>query len=224
MAHTIAELYPYIRVELPGIPEPLLVGAVNQTISEFLSKSEMWRYTTPGLLDWTTALGFPALGAGAQLPPNGRLVRVDSVKFADDGVSLRTVPFKTRQQLDEIYSDWEVKTGNAPLYWTNDGPGNPRIIPIADADVTGSLKVRSVVSILTDSPPTALDDWLMHEFEEDFRHGTLARLMKIPGKDWTDLKGASAYALLFKAAIRKAKSRADAEFGQPCRETSYGGL
>ena len=222
MPHAIDTLYPFLRVELPGIPEPLLVSAVAKTVNDFLRMSEVWKYTTPTLLDWTTALVFPAINVGTEIPAETRATRIDTVKYAPDGVSLREVPFKTRQQLDNIYSDWEVKTGNTPLYWTYDGPGVPRIVPIAVANVLATIQIRTVLG--STESLVNLPDFIMHEFEDTIREGVLARLMKIPGKDWTNLTAAAAYASLFKAGYTKAKSRAQAEFGQPARETSYGGL
>jgi hypothetical protein len=221
MAHAIADMYPFIRAELPGIPEPLLVAATADTVDDFLSKSEIWKYTSPILLDWTTALVFPALAVGTDIPTGTRVVRIDTVKFANDGTSFRSLAFKTRQQLDSIYSDWEVKTASTPDYWTYDGPDTPRIVPAAVADVTGSLQVRSIIA---SQGLATLPEFIMHEYEDDIRMGTLARLMKIPGKDWTNFALASSYASLFRAGHMNAKSRAQADFGQPCRETTYGGL
>lgn len=223
MAVQIDTLYNLLRVELPGIPEPVLVSGVNKAIQEFFKQSEAWRHTVPGLLDWTTALAFPALTAGVELPTNTRLIRVSDVKYASDGIALKKVIFRTRAQLDGEYLNWEVKIGNTPLRWTNDTQGDePRIIPIATADVLTSLKVRVVVAPL--DALVELPDFLYYEFEDDFKNGTLARLMKIPGKDWTNFGAAAAYASLFMAGHIKAKSRVNAEFGQPRRETGYGGL
>lgn len=222
MAHAIANMLPFLRVELPGIPEPILVRGLDDAVSDFISRSEVWKYTSPVLLDWTTALVFPALAAGTDIPAATRIVRIDTVKYASDGVSFTKVLFKTRDQLDNLLPNWEVKTGNTPLYWTNDGPDTPRIIPIATANVLTSIQVRSVVTSLTSL--AALPDFIMHEFEDDIKHGALARLMKIPGKDWTNFAAAAAYANLFTAGIKEAKSRANAEYGQPSREMNYGGI
>jgi hypothetical protein len=223
MAVAINSLYNEIRAELPGIPEPLLANGVRKAIQEFFRKSEAWRYSVPGLLDWTMALTFPALAAGTEIPTGTRVIRVDELKYASDGTSLQPVEFQTQQDLDGDYPDWEVKTGSSPLRWTNDGDGGtPRIVPIASADVLGSLKVRVILAPIDSL--TELPDALFYDFEDDFKHGALARLMKIPGKDWTDIPAASAYMQMFKAGIIKAQSRANAEFGQPCRETSYGGI
>lgn len=219
----VSELYNSLRVELPGIPEPLLVDGVLRTLQDFFQRSEAWRHTVPNLKDWTaTTPTFPVLVVGVDIPANTRVSRTDVVKYSSDGISLKEVIFKTRQQLDKELSNWEIKTGNTPVAWINDGPNNPRLIPIANATVTASLQIRVVVSpaaALTDIPDT-----LFFEFQDHFRNGTLARLMKIPGKDWTNFSASAAYAALFKVGLKEAKSRADAEYGQPCREVMYGGL
>lgn len=222
MAVAINTLHNFIRIELPGIPEPVLNDGVEKAIQQFFKESESWRHTVPGLLNWTTALVFPALAAGTEIPTGTRLVRVDNVKYASDGTNLNKVNFMTRQQLDSDYPDWEVKTGNTPLRWTNEGDGTPRIVPIATANVNSSLKVRAIIAPNDDL--VELPDFLYYEFEDDFKNGALARLMKIPGKDWTNLSASATYASLFKAGIKKAKSRANAEFGQPAREVRYGGI
>jgi hypothetical protein len=223
MAVALSTLHNILRVELPGIPEPVLEYGVRKTVQQFFKESEAWRHTSPVLSDWTTALYFPAITESVELPDDTRLVRIDAVKYASDGVSLQTVPFKTRQQLDREISDWEVKVGSSPLAWTNEGTGaNPRIIPIAEANHVDAIQIRSVVT--PNEALLALPDFLFFEFEDDFKHGTLARLMKIPGKDWTNFEAAAAYVSMFAAGIQKAKSRANSEFAQPSRETSYGGL
>lgn len=223
MTVAVDTLYNTVRVEVPGIPEPLLVEGVRKAIQEFFKESEAWRYVIPGVLDWTTALTFPAMAAGTEIPVGTRVTRVDDVKYASDGTSLQKIAFRTPQQLDDEFSNWEVLTGSGPLRWTNDGAGDaPRIVPIATANVTGSLKVRVILAPI--NALVLLPDFLYYEFEDDFKNGALARLMKIPGKDWTNFAAASAYASLFKAGYVKAKSRANAEYGQPSRETSYGGI
>jgi len=226
MAHTLPDLYPQLRIELPGIPEPTLVDGVWEAVDRFLREAEVWKYTVPGLLDWTTALTFPAIAAGTEIPAFTRIVRIDSVKFANDGVSFTQVPFKTRQQADAEYPRWEVDTGTKPDIVVNDGmDGGPGAVisPIAVADVLTSLKVRVV---LGSSGPglTTLPEFIVHEFGDLIRSAALARLMKIPGKDWTNFQLSASNEAIFTAGVIRAKSRAEAGFGQPKRATSYGGI
>ena len=222
---TLASLNKFIRIELPGIPELVLDDAVLRATQDFFSRSESWRHSLAApLLDWTEALVFPAMDEGTELPADTRIVRIDTVKYSSDGTNLKTVPFSTRQQLDREFPNWEVRTGNSPQRWTHDPtPDMPRIIPIATADVLTSLQVR--VMRAPNDAATTIPDFLYTEFQDDLITGTLARLMKIPGKDWTNMRGAAAYSATFEGGIQKAMSRANAEFGQPNhRQMSYGGL
>jgi hypothetical protein len=223
MSHTlIADLYPDVRIAAPGVLEPVMRDAVRDAIQEFFLETEVWKHLVPGLLDWTAALSFPALVAGTEIPTGTELVRVDTVKFANDGVSLRKVVFKTMDQLDDIYSDWEIKTATCPVYWTNNGGDAPMLVPAADADVLTSLKLRVV--ICPDETIAAMDDKFYHRYREAFIAGALASLLKIPGKDWTNASLAAHHLNVFSVAKVKAKSRAGSDGGRPSRETSYGGI
>ena len=219
----VTALYPRVRLEAPGVPEPLLAEVVMEAIQEFFSDSEIWRHTTSTLLDWTTAAVFPTLTQGVELPATTRIKRVDILKYASDGPNLKAVPFKTRQQLDGEYPDWEVRTGSSPVAWTNDGLGaQPRIIPIAAANVTGSLQVRSIV--VPTSSMTDLPDYWFDEFDDVIRAGALSKLLAMPARDWTSEQLGAFYMSKFQDGIKTAKSRAEAEFGQPNRTMSYGGI
>lgn len=219
----VTELYPRVQLEAPGCPIPLVRDVVYEAMQDFFSESECWRHTTSTLLDWTTAATFPTLAAGTELPTATRIKRIDMLKFASDGTNLKEVPFKTRQQLDLEWANWEVDTGSSPQAWTNDGIGaQPRIVPVAAANVTGSLQVRSIV--VPTSTMTDLPDYWFDEFDDVIRAGALAILLVMPGRDWTNEPLGTYYMSKYADGIKKAKSRAEAEFGQPNRIMSYGGI
>lgn len=194
-----------------------------ESIQEFFTDSECWRHTTSTLLDWTTAAVFPTLNAGTEIPTATRIKRIDILKYASDGTNLKEVPFSTRQQLDMQFPDWEVRTGSSPQRWTNDGLGaQPRIVPIATANVVGSLQVRSIV-VPTDAM-TDLPDYWYDEFDDVIRAGALSKLLAMPGRDWTNEALGMYYMGKFENGKKNAKSRAEAEFGQPDRIMAYGGI
>lgn len=219
----ISLIYPLVRIEAPGVPEPLLEAVAYETVTDFFSSSEAWRYTVPTLLDWTTAQTFPTLTPGTEIPTGTRMKRVDELKYGSGGTGLSTVPFRTRQDLDCQYSDWEVKTASTPVAWTNDPTSDsPRIIPIATADQLGSLQLRV---ILVPSTLTDLPEFYYEEFSDAWRWGTLARLLKMPGRDWTNNTLAVYYEGKYMNEVKQAKSRAKAEYGQPNQRTmAYGGI
>lgn len=222
MAHTIEDLYPLIRLEAPGLPEPVLQQEVQDALDNFLADSEAWKYSVPGLLDWTTAADFPTLTPGTEIPLGTRVVRYDLVKYASDGTNLKVVPFKSRQQLDREYPDWEVRTGTNPVAWTMNGVFEPRIIPTAAANVLSSLVVRVVLG--TDRAAASIPEFILHEFGDFVQWGVLAKVLMLPGKDWTNQAAAAMYKVKYNDAVMKAKSRAQADYGQPDRTMSYGGI
>lgn len=220
----ITAVYPRVRIEAPGAPEPLIADVVMEAIQDFFQDSEVWRHTTATLLDWSTGVAFPTLTQGVELPADTRLKRVDVVKYGSGGASLRSLDFRTRQDWDSCVSDWEQRTSSSPYGWTNDPHGgSPRIVPGADATQTGVLQVRSIV--VPASTMTTIDDYFYEEFGDVWRYGALARLLKMPDRDWTDLALAGYYASKEKEGTKMAESRGQAEFGQPTQRTmAYGGL
>lgn len=220
----VSNVYPKVRIEAPGVPEPLLADVVGDAMRDFFRESEVWRHTTSTLLDWTIAEAFPTLTQGVELPADTRLKRVDVVKYGTGGETLRPLDFRTRQDWDCQISNWEQKTSTSPYGWTNDPHGAaPRIVPGAVETQTGVLQVRSIV--VPTSALTDIDAYFYDEFHDLWRFGALARLLKMPERDWTNIHMAAFYEGKEKEGIKLAKSRAQAEFGQPNQRTmAYGGL
>lgn len=225
MSHgTLTALLPALRIRLPGIPEPVLQDAIVRVARQFYWETESWKHTVPTLLDWVTTQPFPTLTAGAEIPGQTVMKRIDTVKYGVGGTSLAMIDFKTRDQLDRETSDWEIRTGSSPDAWTYDNQ-EPIIVPIATANQTGSLKIRVVVAPeITTLASNVIPDLLFHEHEEFLKWGVWAQLMDEIGKDWSNPQQAMKYTIMYDAGIKKAKSRSEAEFGQPKDTMAYGGL
>ncbi len=221
MSVALSTLYPELRVELPGIPEPLLVAATKRIARQFFRKSEAWRYDLDNVLDWTVAETFPTITPNTDIPEDTHVVRVDKVRYGVTHAS-RTLLFVPRDQLDRESPRWASETGTAPKNWTNVAAGQARILPTPSATVSSSLHIRVVIAPSPDL--VSLPDFLFYEYEEVIKFGVLSQLMKIPGKDWTSINLSTLYGKKFNNGIREAKSKAQAEYGQPDREVVYGGI
>lgn len=225
MAVAISTMLPDLRVELPGIPEPLLESYLYQGLRRFFWDSEAWRYTADNGLDYTIsqqAMNLPV--AGTDIPAKTTIKRIDNVKFDSGGDDWDTkIPFKTRDQLDRIDRNWYTETGTAPKYWTYDN-AVPVLYPIASATVTTALLIRSVIAPVFTATTDELPELLYYGFEDYIKAGILADLMKMPGKDWTNPNMSVYYSNIYTKGVDKAKSRAEADYGQPNRTMSYGGI
>ena len=217
------DLFWQVRTELPGIPEPTLFMMYAAAVREHLRRSLAWQVNL-GLLTWGSSDTFPSMSSA--IPSLTAVVQPTQVKWSNGSF----IPFKTRAELDEIDGDWEqsTTTGVQPDYWTITDVGAWALIPDSSSTVTSAVEVRAAVIPLL--PTTAADnrrgipEELALEFSEDWAHGALAKLMKIPGKDWTNLQLAAAYGQMFEDDIKVAKARAGADYGRPRRRMRYGGL
>lgn len=226
MSVAISTLLPEIRVELPGVPVPILNAALYRVIRQFFWESEVWKYTYDNGVDWianTRAITAPV--AGTDIPSKCVVKRVDTVFYDADGTSWDDeIPFKTRDELDRSNPDWYTETGSSPSAWTHGNNGSAIIIPQTTSTVTDGLLVRAVVAPVFTVTTDTLPDFLYYEYEEILKAGVLAQLMKQPHKDWSNPEMAAFYMTGYMAGVNKAKSRAQADFGQPKDVMSYGGI
>lgn len=226
MTVAISSLLPELRVELPGIPVPILDAALYRVIRQFFWESEAWKYTYDNGLDWTlTQLALETPVAGTDIPAKCVVKRVDTIQYDADGSAWDTdVPFMTRDELDRANPNWQTEVGSSPQAWTHGNDGAAVITPQVAATVTTSLLVRAVIAPVFTTSSDTLPDFLYYEFEESYKAGILAQLMKQPGKDWSNPSSALFYAQVFGQGIKNAKSRAQSDFGQPKDVAAYGGI
>lgn len=212
-----------VRTEAPGVPEPVLWMEYALSVRDHLRRSLGWQYNA-GLVTWNSGDNFP--DATSSVPSLTVIVQPVQVKWNNGAI----IPFKTRQELDELDGDWEQATtaGQQPTFWTISSPGSFLLYPDSSTTVSNAVELRlalaPVLPTVTADGRAGVPEELALEFSEDWAHGALARLFKIPGKDWTNLQLATAYGAIFEQDISKAKSRAGADFGRPRRRVQYGGI
>lgn len=217
------DMFWQIRTEVPGVPEPTLFMQFASAVREHLRLSQGWQVNL-GLLDWDAVDDFPDMSAA--IPTNTSVVQPVRVKWENGDL----IPFKTRQELDELDGDWEQETRDTgpPDYWTISAPGQFLMYPQNTANETSVVEVRvavqPVLPISTADGRTSIPQEIADEYQEHWVRGTLSKLLKIPGKDWTNIPLAGSYGQMFEQDIREAKARAGADFGRPRRRMQYGGL
>lgn len=226
MSVAIGTMLPELRVELTGIPVPILNAALFRVIRQFFWESEAWKYTYDNGLDWTlNQLAISSPTPGTDIPAKCVVKRVDTILYDSDGASWDSrIPFATRDELDRDTPDWATVTGTSPTAWTHGNDGAAIIVPQVAATVTTALLIRSVIAPIFTVVGDTLPDFLYYEFEETIKAGVLAQLMKQPGKDWSNPQMAIFYGAAATTGLKKAKSRAQADFGQPKDAMAYGGI
>lgn len=243
MSRSISELLPDVRIAAAGVPQFVALYTLTRAFGEFLDRSEAWREWLPvtpadeivaGVASWSNHLG-------DNTKRWARIKRFDKVRWSPTG---ELIEFKTADQLQEIDPEWRTRTGSKPYYWTTDGEAaaidedhvsgyQVRFYPVTDLDDAYGVVPRAVVVTDTvgdfdlndfDSQIPTVPDRIFYAFRNAIVSGALADLFLMPGKDWTDQKLASYHRSQFDAAIGRAKSRADADYGNASFNTGYGGI
>lgn len=245
MSRSVQNLLPDVKTAAAGVPDFLALYSLTRSLGEFLDRSEAWR-------EWMPVLPTAQYLDGLAHWPNhldddtkrwSRIKRIDKMEWHPTG---DPAVFKTVSQLQELDPLWRTRTGTKVRFWTSEGEFAAsdadhvsefqiRVYPMPVAGIDVSYGIRPRVVVTTDSVanfnldafdsqvPT-IPDRIFYAFRDAVVDGALAKLFLMPGKDWTDQKLSGAHRLTFEAAIVRAKSRADAEFGNPSYTTGYGGI
>lgn len=216
------DLFWQVRTELPGVPEPLMFFNYAEAVREFCKRSLAWQYSLASPLDLADDTAWPTVTAGTHIPTGTYVVQPLRLKW-DDGT---IITFRTRDQLDCEDGDWEQLTGSRPKNWTITEPGQYRVYPLLSTATTAQLYMRVALAptVSVAAARTSMPEEIVNEWSTVWAHGALSKLMKIPGKDWTNVRLAAAYGDQFDEEIKDAKSRAAADYGRPYRQVTYGGL
>lgn len=245
MSRSIRDLLSDVRIAAAGVPGFLALHMLTMSLSEFLDRSEAWREWLPvrtvpdivnGMVSWSNHID-------DDTQRWARIKRIDRMRWHPTGAE---VPFKTAMQLQEIDPDWRTRVGTRPACWTTEGEAAAidnetvsgyqiRLYPLlaAGVDVTYGVQPRVIVvtDVVADMDQSIFDnqiplipDRVFYAHRQAIVAGALASLYLIPGKDWTDQKLAGVHRSAFESAITRAKSRADADYGNPSYTTGYGGI
>jgi hypothetical protein len=194
----LAEFHDLLLPELPGCTVAMVNLHLRETAREFCRRTAAWRQAL-------TAIN--TVGGQASyvmtLPSDSQLVRVTDL----------TVHGRRLWRSVEI--DKADAGAQQPKYGITDPPFdlNDNLTQITlHADEVPAESVAGGLLVSASLTPTAtaatLPDFLLGQYSEALRHGTLARLMLMPKKPWTDRALAGAYEGLWQEALNFAAYQA----------------
>jgi hypothetical protein len=210
-------LYPLIRLNAPGVPNVVLDVVAEVAARDFLTRTEVWTSELVNPMPYSE--GATLYDPTPQIPSGTTLVSIQKVRWRPTG---EEILFLTGDQLNESFPGWETETDEAPEYYTLNAPTVARLYPIADATVPAAVEMS--VSLTIAPGQTTFPDWIFNQYQDALVAGALARLYKMPRREWTDLRLAGVAKQEFDTAVDEARSAAQSSFGHPTYEVIYGGL
>lgn len=210
---TIDSLIPRVTVHVYNAPANFIRQAMLETTREFCREAEFWREDLTAE-DTVADQHTYAL----TLPADSEIVDFEDVYYS----TKRSLKPKTGAQLNRINEQWRTQTGE-PYYYMRVDNASVRLVYIPTEAETGAIQARAILQPAFTA--TTIDDKILNDYDEAIINGTLYRILRAPGKVWTDLQLATFHQQLYLSKLDEAKSRGTDERSKGiARTVKYGGL
>jgi hypothetical protein len=191
----VPELQPYV----PGCPRPTIINALQRTGWAFFTGSLAYRLWVPAfdLTISTTSYVIPGL------PTETEVTQITTMY--SQGVPVNEV---THEQFFALDPEWPSKTGTNPQWFTAlTDISTFNIIPIPEATVADAFNLQ--VALAPTLTATGVEQAFFEQWKDGLIDGALSRLMEMPGKTWTDVKGAATRQARYIAEMAQARAQAN---------------
>ena len=210
---TIDSLIPRVTVHVYNAPKNFIRQAMLETTREFCREARYWREDLTAV-DTVVDQHTYAL----TIPADSEVVDFADVYYMDK----RSLTAKTGLQLNGVNEQWRTQNGE-PYYYMRVDNLSIRLVYIPQSVETGAIQVRAILQPAFTA--TTIDDKILDDYDEAIIYGTLYRILRTPGRVWTDLKVAAFYGGLFQEALDNASAKGvDERTKAVARKVSYGGL
>ena len=188
-------IFPFVVPELPGAPEPTIIKAAAEAVTEFCRRTQCWRTSQDILLSSSPDY--------APLPPivDGEVDQIAFVRYGDR--LLRPVHASTAAAV--------TISGDEPRCFYVRAPGVIHIAPTPAGAIIGTIITAEVTWRLA-RDATSWDEDLLNHYIYAIAAGTKARLMRMAGTTWSNPAGAIDYAAQFATEMRNARIEATRGF------------
>lgn len=213
MAISYESLVPEVAPNLYGCPDLLIKNSIRSAVIELCEKASVYQAELDPV---TTVSGIYEYDLEA---PSGTSVQ-KILWVTHQGKDLEPI---TSTLLEQRIPKWrEASNASTPAYFIKQNTSTFWLAPIPSTTIVSSTLVRAVLKPTHTS--TTCADEVMNDYRDAIINGALFRLLRIPNKDWTDLKGANTYGILFANAVVEAERRARHADTGVARKVNYGGI
>ena len=107
------------------------------------------------------------------------------------------------RSLEVNYPDWRDRTGRPHVYLQKT-PSTFWLVPVP----SGSFPVIANVALKPSRTSNNIDTTISNQYRDALIYGTLYRLLRMPGREWSDANAAREYLAQFNLEITQAELRA----------------
>lgn len=185
----VKEVLPYV----PFCPDPLVEQNLRSATIEFCERSKAYVLdmdafnTISGVYEYDFDI------------PTGTEVH-QVLQMTYDGRDMDPI---SPRSLEVNYPDWRDRTGRPHVYLQKT-PSTFWLVPVPQ----GSFPVIASVALKPSRTSNNIDTTISNQYRDGIIYGTLYRLLRMPGREWTDINAAREYLAQFNNEITQAELRA----------------
>lgn len=205
----LSELLPFAR----NCPDLTIEAAVRQATIELCEKTEIWQTE----LDPISAIA-GQYAYDLEPPANTSIHRIMSL-IDQNGRRLEPV---TSGMLDHRSPDWRNTPGIPEFFIRQDEQNELWIAPPPATAFTNAFLMRVVLKPSVTS--AAASNFIMTDYRDTIVYGAIARLLRMPDRDWSNFKTAAVYYSMFQEQLGIAEKRARKANEGVVPIVQYGGI
>lgn len=205
-------LLPEIIPMVPSCTDTLIQQNIRASVIELCEKSKVYQAE----LDPITTVA--NLYEYELEPPSSTAVH-EILWASYDGIDIEPA---TTALIEQRKPKWrDLSNASTPEYYVRVSSTKFHLVPIPNVTKAGSVILRAVLKPTHRS--TSCSDDVMNDYRDTIINGALYRLLRIPGREWTDYPGAQVYGSLFLEGLATAEARALQKETRIARKVRYGG-
>lgn len=210
---TVDSLLPRITVHAYSAPGNFIRQSIIESAREFCRESRYWREDLAAVDTVVDQTDY-----ALTLPSDSEIVDINDLYYS---TKRRLLP-KTQRQLDNINEQWRTQTGE-PYYFQRVDNASVKLVYIPQEVIVDAIQANVILQ--PDLAATTIDDKILNDYDEAIIYGALYRILRVPGRAWSDLATANYYEGLFREKVKEASSRGtDERTKGVLRKVKYGGL
>lgn len=190
---SLDEWLPYVLPETPGCPETVVLRAVMSAVIEFARRTHCWVHTTEAI---------PAVQGVADyvfdVPAGAEVWSLLAVNYKGKPLSP-----KNTVELDAAYPGWRARIGVPRFYVKLD---EAEVVLDAKPAATERDVLTASFALTPERDKEEVGDVFYRDWLEEIAEGAKHRLMKMPGRKWTNPAGAEEANSLFQEGIARARA------------------
>lgn len=213
MAISYETLLPEILPMVIGCPDTLIESTVRASAIDFCERTGAYQLELDPITTVANTYEYDL-----EAPTGTTVHRITWATF--EGNTLEPVSTELLEQRKPKWRDSDHY--GDPEFYVQQSGSLVWLAPVPSDTTTSSVIIRAQLKPTHSS--TSCDEQIMNEYRDAVVNGALFRLLRMPGRDWSDLQGAGIYSGLFAEAVEIAERRARQADQGVVWKVNYGGI